>query len=159
MLSSSMDMLEESLIKKIDIMSKIEEENEKQKEILSDPDNVDETAFDGTVDKKGELIDKLISLDDGFQTLFDRVKEEVNANKDQYADQIRRMQDLIRDITARSASIEAAEHRNKRLAERYFDTARHKMNTSKQSSAVAFNYYRTMNNFKEIPPQFLDKKN
>jgi hypothetical protein len=159
MLSSSMDMLEESLIKKIDIMSKIEEENEKQKEILSDPDNVDETAFDGTVDKKGELIDKLISLDDGFQTLFDRVKEEVNANKDEFADQIRRMQDLIRDITARSASIEAAEHRNKRLAERYFDTARHKMNTSKQSSAVAFNYYRTMNNFKEIPPQFLDKKN
>lgn len=159
MLSSSMDMLEESLIKKIDIMSKIEEENEKQKEILSDPDNVDETAFDDTVDKKGELIDKLISLDDGFQTLFDRVKEEVNANKDEFADQIRRMQDLIRDITARSASIEAAEHRNKRLAERYFDTARHKMNTSKQSSAVAFNYYRTMNNFKEIPPQFLDKKN
>ena len=159
MLSSSMDMLEESLIKKIDIMSKIEEENEKQKEILSDPDNVDETAFDDTVDKKGELIEKLISLDDGFQTLFDRVKEEVNANKDEFADQIRRMQDLIRDITARSASIEAAEHRNKRLAERYFDTARHKMNTSKQSSAVAFNYYRTMNNFKEIPPQFLDKKN
>ena len=159
MLSSSMDMLEESLIKKIDIMSKIEEENEKQKEILSDPDNVDETAFDDTVDKKGELIDKLISLDDGFQTLFDRVKEEVNANKDEFADQIHRMQDLIRDITARSASIEAAEHRNKRLAERYFDTARHKMNTSKQSSAVAFNYYRTMNNFKEIPPQFLDKKN
>ncbi|SFU66270.1 flagellar export chaperone FlgN [Butyrivibrio sp. M55] len=159
MLSSSMDMLEESLIKKIDIMSKIEEENERQKEILSDPDNVDETAFDNTVDKKGELIDKLISLDDGFQTLFDRVKEEVNANKDEFADQIRRMQDLIRDITARSASIEAAEHRNKRLAERYFDTARQKMNSSKQSSAVAFNYYRTMNNFKEIPPQFLDKKN
>ena len=159
MLSSSMDMLEESLIKKIDIMSKIEEENEKQKEILSDPDNVDEIAFDGTVDKKGELIDKLISLDDGFQTLFDRVKEEVNANKDEFADQIRRMQDLIRDITARSASIEAAEHRNKRLAEKYFDAARRKMNTSKQSSAVAFSYYRTMNNFKEIPPQFLDKKN
>ena len=120
MLSSSMDMLEESLIKKIDIMSKIEEENEKQKEILSDPDDVDEIAFDGTVDKKGELIDKLISVDEGFQTLFDRVKDEVNANKDQYANQIRRMQDLIRDITAKSASIEAAEHRNKRLADGIF---------------------------------------
>lgn len=159
MLSSSMDMLEESLIKKIDIMSEIEAENEKQKEILSDPDNVDENAFDDTVDKKSELIDKLSSLDDGFQSLFDRVKEEVNANKDQYADQIMRMQSLIQEITARSASIEAAEHRNKRLAEKYFDTARRKMSTSKQTSAAAFNYYRTMNNFKEIPPQFLDKKN
>lgn len=159
MLSSSMDMLEESLIKKIDIMSKIEAENERQKEILADPDNVDEYAFDNTVDKKSELIDKLSSLDDGFQSLFDRVKEEVNANKDQYADQIRRMQSLIQEITARSASIEAAEHRNKRLAEKYFDTARRKMSTSKQTSVAAFNYYRTMNNFKEIPPQFLDKKN
>ena len=159
MLSSSMDMLEESLIKKLDIMSEIESENERQKEILSDPDNVDELAFDDTVDKKGELIDKLIAIDDGFQTLFDRVKEEVNANKDEYADQIRRMQALIQDITAKSASIEAAEHRNKRLAEKYFDTARRKMNTSKQTSAAAFNYYRTMNNFKDIPPQFLDKKN
>ena len=62
MLSSSMDMLEESLIKKIDIMSEIEAENEKQKEILSDPDNVDENAFDDTVDKKSELIDKLVLL-------------------------------------------------------------------------------------------------
>ena len=154
-----MDMLEESLIKKLDIMSEIEAENERQKEILSDPDNVDELAFDDTVDKKGELIDKLIAIDDGFQTLFDRVKEEVNANKDEYADQIRRMQALIQDITAKSASIEAAEHRNKRLAEKYFDTARRKMNTSKQTSAAAFNYYRTMNNFKDIPPQFMDKKN
>ena len=34
MLSSSMDMLEESLIKKIDIMSEIEAETEKQKEII-----------------------------------------------------------------------------------------------------------------------------
>ena len=55
MLSSSMDMLEESLIKKIDIMTEIEIENEKQKEILSDPENVDEEAFDATVDKKGRI--------------------------------------------------------------------------------------------------------
>jgi len=159
MLSSSMDMLEESLIKKIEIMSEIEAENEKQKDILSDPDNVDESAFDNTVNKKGELIDKLLAIDDGFQTLFDKVKEDVGANKEKYADQIRRMQELIREITSKSASIEAAEHRNKRLAEKYFDISRQKMNSNRQSSAVAFNYYRTMNKFKDIPPQFLDKKN
>ena len=159
MLASSLDMLEESLVKKIDIMTEIEAENERQKEVLSDPDNVDEVEFDKTVDKKGELIDKLLAIDEGFQLLFDRVKEEVGANKEKYSEQIRRMQELIREITSKSASIEAAEHRNKKLAETYFDTARRKMNSSKQSSAVAFNYYKTMNNFKDIPPQFLDKKN
>ena len=157
MLASSLDMLEESLRKKIEIMTEIEAENERQKEVLSNPDNVNEDLFDATVDTKGELIDKLVALDDGFQSLFDRVKEEVGSNRAQYAEQIKRMQALIEEVTAKSASIEAAEHRNKKLAETYFDTARQKMNVSKQTSAAAFNYYRTMNNFKDIPPQFLDQ--
>ncbi|MBQ9301609.1 flagellar protein FliT [Butyrivibrio sp.] len=159
MLSASMDMLEESLLKKIEVMKKIEEENEKQKNLLSNPDEVDEVAFDKILDDKGELIDQLLKLDDGFQTLFNRVKEEVGQNKDSFKEQIKRMQELIQEITGRSASIEATEHRNKKLAEEYFSAARQKMNFSRQTSAAAFNYYRTMNNFKDIPPQFLDNKN
>ncbi len=159
MVSASLDMLEESLIKKIEIMKRILDENSKQKDILSDPENVSFEAFDRTLDVKGGYIDELIALDDGFQTLFDRVKEEIGANKAQYADQIKRMQALIQEITGLSASIEAEEHRNKKLAEQYFHTSRSHMNQSKQTSAAAFNYYQTMNNFKNIPPQFMDKKN
>ncbi len=159
MTSASLDMLEESLVKKIEIMKAICEENARQKEILSDPENVDFDDFDKTLDTKGEYIDQLDSLDEGFQSLFDRVKEEIGENKELYAEQIKRMQVLIHDITDLSASIEAEEHRNKRLAEQYFSTARHNMNKSKQTSAAAFNYYRNMTNFKDIPPQFLDKKN
>lgn len=159
MVAASLDMLEESLIKKIDILSKLEEENDKQKEILSSMDEEREPEFDACLDRKAELIDQLTLLDDGFQSLFDRVKEEVGANKDLYRDQIKRMQQLIEEITGKSASIEASEHRNKRLAEQFFSAARQKMNASKQASAAAFNYYQTMNKFKDIPPQFLDKQN
>jgi chromosome segregation ATPase len=159
MVSASLDMLEESLQKKIAILEKIEEQNDKQRDVLSVPEEVDEEAFDATVEAKGRLIDEINSLDDGFQSLFDRVKEEIGDHKDQYADQIKRMQGLIQEITGRSASIEASEHRNKRLAEKYFSTAREQMNLSRNSSSAAFNYYQTMNNFKNIPPQFMDKKN
>ncbi len=159
MVPASMDMLEESLVKKIEVMKKIEEENEKQKMLLKNPNEVDEEAFDKILDDKGELIDQLLKLDDGFQTLFDRVKEEVGQNKEQYKEQIKRMQGCIQEITGMSASIEAAEHRNKKLAEEYFSAAREKMNFSRQTSAAAFNYYQTMNNFRNIPPQFLDNKN
>ncbi len=157
--STSLDILEDSLVKKIEVMKKIEGENEKQKELLKNPDNVDEEAFDRILDVKGELVDELLKLDDGFQSLYDRVKSDLDANRDKYRDQIKRMQDYIKEITGMSASIEAAEHRNKRLAEEYFSRARQKMNHSRQTSAAAFNYYRTMNNFKDIPPQFLDNKN
>ena len=159
MVSASLDMLEESLKKKIDIMKLIELENEKQRDLLKNFDEVDNAAFDATLDTKGNYIEQLISLDDGFQSLFDRVKEEVGNHKDQYAKQIKRMQELIQEITGLSASIEAAERRNKKLAEEYFSSARQKMNLSKQTSAAAFNYYQTMNNFKNVPPQFIDDKN
>lgn len=159
MISASLDMLEESLVKKIEVMKKIEEKNEEQKDLLKNPSDVNEDAFDKILDDKGELIDQLLKLDEGFQSLFDKIKEEVGQNKNLYKDQIRRMQGYIQEITGMSASIEAAEHRNKKLAEEYFSAARKKMNYSRQTSAAAFNYYQTMNNFKDIPPQFLDNKN
>ena len=159
MVSASLDMLEESLVKKIEVMHKIQDENEKQKELLKNPENVDEKAFDEILDIKGDLIEQLISLDDGFQSLFDRVKEEVGNNKDLYKDQIKRMQSYIQEITGLSASIEAAEHRNKKLAENYISTARRKMEFSRQTSSAAFNYSQTMNYYKDVPPQFVDNKN
>ncbi len=159
MVSASLDMLEESLVKKLDIMTKIEEENARQKEILSSPENVDIEAFDKTLDVKGDYIEQLLALDEGFQTLFDKVKEEVGDHKEAYKDQIKRLQGLIHDVMDKSASIEAEEHRNKRMAETYFSTAREQMSSGKRSASVAFNYYQTMSNFKNIPPQFVDKKN
>ncbi len=159
MVSASLDMLEESLVKKIEVMNKIQEENEKQKELLKNPDNVDEKAFDEILDIKGDLIEQLISLDDGFQSLFDRVKEEVGQNKELYKDQIKRMQDYIQEIMGLSASIEAAEHRNKKLAEDYIANARRQMEFSRQKSSAAFNYYQTMNYYKGVPPQYVDDKN
>ncbi|MDC7293574.1 flagellar protein FliT [Butyrivibrio sp. DSM 10294] len=159
MIASSLDMLEDSLIKKIEVMDRIEEENNRQTEVLKNSEEVDEKAFDDTVEKKGELVDQLLLLDEGFQSLFDRVKEELGKNKDMYKEQVGRLQNLIHEVMDRSSSIEAHEHRNKKLAEQYFSTTRQRLENNKKSSAVAFNYYQTMNKFKDIPPQFLDQKN
>jgi hypothetical protein len=159
MVSTSLDMLQDSLVKKLGILTAIEEQNVIQKSVLSNPEEVNMDDFNKTVDVKGNYIDQLGLLDEGFQALFDRVKEELDNNREQYADQIRKLQKLIKEITAKSASIEAQEHRNKKLAENYFSAERRRLNQGRQSSAAAFNYYRTMNNFKDIPPQYLDQKN
>ena len=159
MVSASLDMLEESLVKKIEILRDMQEENDKQRDALKNPETLELQAFDDAVEKKGEMIDQLLLMDEGFQSLFDKVKEEIGNNKDKYKDQIQRMKQHIEEITSLSASIEASERRNKKLAEEYFSYTRHQMNEGKQTSAAAFNYYRTMTNFKDIPPQFLDEKN
>ena len=159
MVSASLDMLEESLVKKLELLSKIELENAKQKELLTSIEEVDLNDLDAIVDTKGEYIDQLLLLDEGFQSLFDRIKKEVGDRKEEFADQIKRLQKLIHDITDKSASIEAEERRNKALADKYFAAEKEKLTSGKRSAAAAFNYYQTMNKSKDIPPQFLDKKN
>lgn len=159
MISASLDMLEESLIKKIEVLNKIKLENQKQRELLTSTEEVNLNDLDAIVDTKGEYIDQLLLLDEGFQTLFDRIKKEVGDRKEEYADQIKRLQKLIHEITDKSASIEAEEYRNKSLADKYFAAEKEKLTSGKRSAAVAFNYYQTMSKSKDIPPQFLDKKN
>ena len=159
MTSTSLDILEDSLNQKLEIMNKIQEENSKQKVILSESDNVDSEAFDKTLDNKGEYIDKLNSIEDGFQILFDKVKADVGDHKDLYNDQIKRIQKMIRAIDVARVSIEEDEHNIKNLAEKYFSEERSKMSTGKKNAAAAFNYYQTMSKSKDIPPQFMDQKN
>ena len=159
MTSTALDMLEESLNQKLEIMNKIQEENSKQKELLSDSDNVNLEAFDKTLDKKGEYIDKLNGIEDSFQSLFENVKADVGDNKELYNGQIKRIQKLIKVIDVARTSIEEEEHINKALAEKYFSDERAKMSAGKKNSVAAFSYYQTMSKSKDIPPQFMDQKN
>lgn len=159
MSAKALDMLEESLNKKLGIMLRIQEENTKQNRLLSNTDNVDPDAFDKILDVKGDYIDELNAIDDGFETLFEQVKLEVGDHKDLYQVQIDRLQKLLKDINAAGSRIQIQEHDNKSLAEKYFSYEREKMTTGKKNSIAAFNYYQTMSKSKDIPPQFMDQKN
>lgn len=154
-----LDLLEENLINRIDVLSKIQEENDSQAEILNNPDTLELQIFNEYVDKKGNMIDQLLIMDEELQPLFEKAKEEIGDNKEKYSAQILRIRKYIKDIASLSESVEASEKKNKKLAEKYFSLERQRMNAGKQTSAAAFNYYITMNKFKDIPPQFMDSKN
>lgn len=151
-----LDMMEDSLRKKIEIMKQIEVQNGIQKEALETIGGPDEDAFDKSVNIKGELIDKLTELNDGFDSLYEKVGKELDGKKDKYRSQIQRMQDLIRDITDLSNTLEVQESRNKELADNYFSNTRQGMRTGKQSAAAALKYHVTMNKSANIQPHFID---
>ena len=50
------------------------------------------------MNRKAALIEKLEQLDTGFESLYDKVKEELESNKEIHKDQIRQMQELIRAL-------------------------------------------------------------
>ena len=152
-------MMEESLDRKIGVLRAIEEQNKAQREIMKKEGTPDTEAFDATVAEKERLVEEVLKLNEGFDSLYERVKEELNDHKDAYRETIRRMQDKISEITALSTSIEAAEQRNKTLAEKFFADAKEDLGENRKSANAAINYYRNMSKSNFYDPQFMDKKN
>ncbi len=147
----------QSLKKKDRILAEIIEVNRTQKDELENP-SLDPDDFDRTFQKKVKLIEELELLDSGFQELFEHVRDELNENKDAYADEIREMQEYIRRLTEKSADIQTQEARNKVLMEQKFEAVKKQVKEVRKSQKIVNQYYKNMMNTAFIEPQFTDKK-
>ncbi len=157
MMENYLRVLEESLSKKWDVLCRIEELCLRQERILSG-DPVEEEEFDGSIEEKGILIDELSKLDEGFESLYEHIKEQLMDGRERYKPQIAALQKKITEVTEKSVAIQAQERRNKKLAEDFFAKSRHELKKGRRSSQAALNYYRSMNNSQIVSPQFMDKK-
>lgn len=157
MTNQYLTILQESLIKKSEVLDEIREYNDRQLQMFRE-DRVSMDEFDSYVEEKGRLIEKITRLDEGFENLYARISEEVAGNKQMYAEQIRMLQKLIREVTEKSISVQAQEARNKEQVEQYFRKERQGIGQRRQSSVAARNYYKNMNNINVVQPQFMDHK-
>lgn len=151
------DIMLQSLKKKEQVLKEIIDQNHKQREILEDVNGKAED-FDATVEAKANLIEQLEQLDSGFQKLFDRMKEELEGNRETYADQIREMKQYIRSVTDKSIEIQTQETRNKDLMTSKFASVKKQVKTMRKSSAAVNEYYKTMSKLNYVDPQFMDGK-
>ena len=156
-LEALLQILQDSLEQKVVLLTAIEEKS-KEQEMLIKKDNFTFKEIDENMDEKSKLIEKLTLLDSCFEALYAKIREELLENKDQYRVQIEEIQNLIVEVTARGASIEAIEARNKAAIEAYFKKEKRIIQNKKNVSSVAQNYYKTAKNLNNIPPQFLDQK-
>lgn len=150
-------MMLESLQKKEQVLDGLLQQSEAQKEVLSAKE-VDWDLFDQITVAKGELIEKLLKLDEGFETLFERIKEPLTEEKETYKTEIGFMQATIRSLTEKSAELESLEQRNKRSVETRMTESRQAIKQSKMGSQAAMQYYQRMNRINTIDPQLMDKK-
>lgn len=150
-------MLIDSLDNKISVLEELQSKNNDQTMILSNP-NSGPDELDANVDAKSELIDALDKLDEGFEMVFNRVKDILDGNREQYRDQIQAMQDKIRRISDLTADIEAKEHKNRELAVAKFSTLRTQIREVNKSQSAVNTYYQSMSRVNLVDPQFMDKK-
>ncbi len=157
MQNTYVDIMIQSLRKKIKVLEEVKTLNEMQKELLEN-DKSDADAFDKSVEDKSVKIEQLMQLDDGFDQLFERVKGELDANKEAYADRIQTMQALIRQITDLSMELQAQESRNKDLMTRKFVSIRERAKVVRTNTKAASQYYQNMMQLGVVEPQFMDNK-
>lgn len=150
-------VLEEDLKKKNLILDKIILANQKQSDALDDP-NLDPDDFDRIVEEKAALIEQLEKLDDGFEQVYARVREELQDNKDAYKEDIALMQKMIRQLTDKSATIQVQEMRNKDKMTQKFAAIKKQVREIRSSQKVVNQYYRNMMKTNYIDPQFMDNK-
>jgi len=153
---SYVSVMIDGLKKKTIILNQIIECSEKEKKLLS-AEQLEMENFDINMKEKSNLIDELTLLDEGFTTVYNRVKVELETDKIHYVDQIKQMKTMISKITELSVKIQSEESRNKELAQRQFGKMKKEVKVVKRSERMAANYYKSMS-MVDTEPQFLDKK-
>ena len=83
--NSYIQVLIQSLHQKVEALDSIIEKNQEQYEILS-AEEADMDAFEKNIDEKSQYIDKIVFLDDGFEEIYTRVKEELDGNRAAYTE-------------------------------------------------------------------------
>ena len=157
MMDNYLGILEESLQKKLKVLEEIAVYNQEQEQLLR-KESVSLEELDENMSHKDELIQKVTALDEGFETLYERIKEQILTHKDDYKEQIRKLKQLISQVTEKSVSIQAQEARNKKLIEDYFKRERSQLRQNRQSSKAAYNYYKSVNNTNVVMNQMINEK-
>ncbi len=157
MTENYLTLLAESLKKKLQVMAEIQAYNLRQQEIFQ-AEQVEVEKFDEYVAEKESLIEKINSLDNGFERLYEKAAAELNANREKYGQQIKELQKLVTEVTDASVAVQAQEARNKKLIEDFFRREREGIGMNRRTSKAAINYYKNMSKSAVVLPQFMDSK-
>lgn len=136
-------ILLDSLRKKDEILKKLLQKTQEQTLILTEKE-IDADAFEKSISEKEELIAQITRLDEGFESVYGRVREELNEFRDDYAEEIREMQSLISSVTDKNVSIRTLEERNYRRAQEFFRATRVQIRQAQMTSRVADRYHTSM---------------
>lgn len=133
-----------TLAKKNQILNELLSISELQKQYLSG--NIDDIEkinfFDETIEKKDNYIQQLTQLDDGFEAVYERVKEEIAINKMEHKQEILQLQDLIKEITNKNVKLQALEKQNKLKFDISIVNSKQEIKDYKKSNQSVAEYYK-----------------
>ena len=139
------NMMVDTLERKKTILEKLLCQTREQETLLKVEERDVET-FQNIIDRKGEEIEKLNQMDEGFDTLFRYVEKEITANRMMYKKQILQMQKLINEVSELGIQIQALEHQNSGHFKIYLANQKQSVKKFYTNNRTAANYYQNMAN-------------
>lgn len=156
-MTNELQLLKEVLEKKEKILQQILDKSIVQLE-LAGADSLDAEQFDGLVDDKTELLAEMERLDEGFDSIYQHIREELPVQKEQHKTEIAVLQALIKNTVDLGAQIHATEARTKDKLSVSLIKSKRELAQKKTSMKKVSDYYKTSNNLKYVDSFFLDQK-
>lgn len=154
-ITNFVQILIEALTKKERLMDELLKLCKQQEECLKKEEaNVDE--YVECSNKKAELSKKIELIDEGFISVYDRIKDELETNSVDYADDIRKMKALVTAISDKTASLNVFEQRLK--ADFKKRMGKSTKSNAKYTSGAAQKYAQTMKGQGSSGSTFINKK-
>lgn len=150
-------VLKQGLVKKIHILEQLMEKNVRQRELLADPE-LEPEEFEASINEKAALIDELTAIDDGFEQVYERVRDEIQKHRNDYAADILQMQQYIAEIMEKSTQVQTEEQRNRELILKKFADVKKQIREVKSGKKAVDQYYHNMMKLNYVEPQFMDNK-
>ena len=147
----------ESIEKKLEVLDRIGEINKRQYEAsASNPFDVEE--YDRIMETKSSLIDELERLDEGFTSTYDLVKDDVKADPARYRDKVLKLQELVRKAIDKGVEVDVQEKRNKTSLDAAMSMQRKELKQKRVSQSAALRYYKAASKINSVDPQLMDRK-
>lgn len=136
----------ESLEKKSVILDRLISMNEEQSKCVSGKtfETIDWDTFNIIISQKEAEIDRINAMDESFQSLYDKISDQIKANYASYKEEIRRIQELIKEIEEKSIAIRAGEERNRAMIDNILLGRKKDIKQARTSLKAASNYYKSM---------------
>ena len=155
--NSYIEILKQSLTKKIELLDTIMALNVLQKDMLENPD-LDPDELEENLNRKADLVEQLSKLDDGFSQIYDRVRTDLTENRGAYSEDIAQKKRDITAIMDKSTAIQSQEKRNQVLMQQKFTSVKKQIKEVKKSRQAVNSYHRNMMKMGTPGSTFLDDK-
>ncbi|XME02860.1 hypothetical protein QYZ88_001410 [Lachnospiraceae bacterium C1.1] len=134
----------ESLQKKSVLLDELYMIDEEQTRLLNS-DTPDRQIVERNLSESCKLANKIEGLDDGFETVYKKVRGELLNNSRAHKDQIVLLKELISEVTEKSVKIMAAECRNQETAsEKFVFSTKKAQSTRYDSRDISGKYKKSM---------------